>query len=111
MVDGAAHDLRGQAGQAGRSDRCPVSPVWIEKFQFRHPRRGRGYLRGSQDTCGVRSSAGRRTARPDLEKLVREAYPTADMLVPTYSNGWLSNLDPHDITSQVEGAIRDADDE
>jgi hypothetical protein len=41
-------------------------------------------------------SLGGRTARPDLEKLVRDAYPNADMLVPTYSNSWLSNLDPYD---------------
>jgi hypothetical protein len=51
-----------------------------------------------------------RTASPDLEKLVREAYPAADMLVPTYRNSWLSNLDAYDVTSRIEGAIRAADD-
>jgi hypothetical protein len=53
---------------------------------------------------------GGRTSRPDLEKLIRQLHPTADLLVPTYSNGWLSNLNPYDITSRIEGAIRAADD-
>src|SRR6266581_7005148 len=53
---------------------------------------------------------GGRTGRPDLERLIRESWPNADMLVPTYSHGWASNIDPYDITNVIEGAIRDADD-
>src|SRR5450631_2298018 len=53
---------------------------------------------------------GGRTGGPDLERLIRESWPNADMLVPTYSHGWASNIDPYDITNMIEGAIRDADD-
>src|SRR4051812_40196463 len=48
---------------------------------------------------------GGRASRPDLEKLVREAYPSADVLIPTYSHGWASNIDPYDITQTIETAI------
>ena len=50
------------------------------------------------------------TEAPDLEKLVRSNYPSADLLIPTYSNTWLSNSDPIDITDVIERGIRDADD-
>ncbi|MBR1179188.1 hypothetical protein JQ617_34855 [Bradyrhizobium sp. KB893862 SZCCT0404] len=48
---------------------------------------------------------GGRTSRPELETLVRATYPTADILVPTYSHEWLSNIDPYEITRRIEEAI------
>lgn len=47
----------------------------------------------------------------DLHTLVRQSYPTADMIVPTWSNGWLSNVHPGDLADVLEDAIRRADDE
>src|SRR5262245_40858804 len=52
---------------------------------------------------------GGRTFTPDLEKLVRTSHPGADVLIATYKNGFFSNADPYDITSRIEGAIREAD--
>jgi pimeloyl-ACP methyl ester carboxylesterase len=54
---------------------------------------------------------GGRTDSPNLEKLVRQAYPTADILIPTYRNSWFSNLNPYDLTDLIECAIRAADDQ
>lgn len=49
---------------------------------------------------------GGRKSRPNLEKLLRASYPTADFIVPTYSHSWFSNLDPYDLASQIEDEIR-----
>ncbi|WP_257165762.1 lysophospholipase [Bradyrhizobium sp. SRS-191] len=51
---------------------------------------------------------GGRASRPDLEKLIRESWPTADMLVPTYTHEWASNIDPYHLTSMIESSIRTA---
>ena len=53
---------------------------------------------------------GGRTSRPELERLVREAYPSADFLAPTYEHSWFSNIDPYELTSHIEQSIRAADD-
>ncbi|MGY3133484.1 pimeloyl-ACP methyl ester carboxylesterase [Bradyrhizobium sp. USDA 4501] len=64
---------------------------------------------GDHETLVVYGPAlGGRTVRPDLERLTHESCPNADMLVPTYSHSWASNIDPYDITNMIEGAIRDA---
>lgn len=47
----------------------------------------------------------------DLSALVRSSYPTADVIVPTWNNGWLSNADPADLADVLEEAIRKAHDE
>ncbi|MDH6259990.1 hypothetical protein [Bradyrhizobium sp. BR13661] len=54
-------------------------------------------------------SLGGRTSRPELERLVRETYPAADLLIPTYSHQWASNINPYEITQKIETAI-DAED-
>ena len=53
---------------------------------------------------------GGRAFTPDLEKLVRASHPGADVLIPTYENGFFSNSDPFDMTDRIERAIRDYDD-
>ena len=52
---------------------------------------------------------GGKDSRPKLVKLVREAYPEADLLIPTYEHSWFSNIDPYGLTSHIEQAIRTAD--
>lgn len=51
---------------------------------------------------------GGRASVPDLENLVRGAYPTADFLVSNYSNYWFSNSDPSEMANKLELSIRQA---
>jgi pimeloyl-ACP methyl ester carboxylesterase len=51
---------------------------------------------------------GGRTSVVELENLVRSSYPTADFVVPTYGNYWVSNSTPYDMADIVERSIREA---
>jgi hypothetical protein len=51
---------------------------------------------------------GGRASVVELEKLVRSSYPTADFLIPSYSNYWISNSSPHDMANIIERSIREA---
>jgi hypothetical protein len=51
---------------------------------------------------------GGRTSVPDLEKLLRTSFADADFIIPTYSNYWISNTSPSEMTSIIELAIRKA---
>ncbi|WP_342736897.1 hypothetical protein [Bradyrhizobium sp. B117] len=91
--------------------------VFVLLFVLRYLKFGAiGAVEGMPETVGRKTLVvygpplGGRTSRNDLEKLVREAYPDADILVPTYRHSWMSNIDAFELTSQIEAAIRDADD-
>ncbi|AJA59147.1 MULTISPECIES: hypothetical protein [Bradyrhizobium] len=91
--------------------------VFVLLFVLRYLKFGAiGGVEGMPETPGRKTLVvygpplGGRTSRPGLEKLVREAYPDADILVPTYWHRWMSNVDAFELTSQIETAIREADD-
>ncbi len=54
---------------------------------------------------------GGRTSTPDLETLVRAAYPAADFLIPTYSNSLISNASPYAMARVIEREITKRDGE
>jgi hypothetical protein len=51
---------------------------------------------------------GGRASVVELENLVRSSYPTADFLIPTYRNYWISNSSPYDMADIIERSIREA---
>jgi pimeloyl-ACP methyl ester carboxylesterase len=51
---------------------------------------------------------GGRTSVPDLENLLRTSFASADFIIPTYSNSFISNTSPSEMASMIELAIRSA---
>jgi pimeloyl-ACP methyl ester carboxylesterase len=88
-----------------------IFAVWIATRRIAFCWRRRVHSREHKTLVLFGPPVGGRGATPDLETLLRKAYPGADFLIPTYSNTFISNASPFEMADVVERSIRGRDDE